>query len=211
MLRETAEYFSRMLIEHNGRLVTAPCFSTEHGPRTMGNTYEQTLIAQLYIDAVKAANALNADPDLVAKWNDILSRLHPIEIGESGQIKEWYHEKKLGEIGEKGHRHLSHLLGLYPCDIINKRKNPEYLDAAVVSLNDRGDKSTGWGTCMRIAEWARAGNGNRAHKLIQNLLSHCIFITLFVTHPPLQLHVTFAPHPSAVSDRRQFRLHCLHQ
>ena len=191
MLKECAEYFSKLLVEHNGRLVTAPCYSPEHGPRTMGNTYEQALLWQLYDDSIKSAKALNIDADLIEKWIDIQSKLKPYEIGEDGQVKEWYHETKLGEIGQHHHRHMSHLLGVFPCNVVNWYENPDIIKAAIVSMNDRTDKSTGWSMGQKINTWARVGDGDRTLKVIGDLFKNGIYPNLWDLYPPFQIDGNF--------------------
>ena len=192
MLKEAALLYDQILIEDKktGRLVSAPAYSPEHGPVTAGNTYEQSLIWQLYEDAATAAEILGKDEDKAKEWRQRQAKLKPIEIGESGQIKEWYTETTLGSMGEKGHRHMSHLLGLFPGDLISV-DNADYMDAAIVSLKERGEKSTGWGMGQRINAWARTGDGNQAHKLIKNLFHDGIYPNLWDTHTPFQIDGNF--------------------
>lgn len=201
MLEEEAKLYETILKEvtyPNGvtRLSTVPAYSPEHGPYTAGNAYENSLVWQLFNDCIEAANALNeAEPgtvseETIAKWTDIKDQLKPIEIGDSGQIKEWYHETTLGSEGERGHRHMSHLLGLFPGDLISSDR-PEYLEAAKISLNHRGNNATGWGLAQRINSWARVKDGDRAMVLIESLFKNGMYSNLWDAHAPFQIDGNF--------------------
>ncbi|MFR9132593.1 MAG: glycosyl hydrolase family 95 catalytic domain-containing protein, partial [[Ruminococcus] lactaris] len=192
MMKEEAKLYNKMLVRGaDGKLVSSPAFSPEHGPVTNGNTYEQSLIWQLYEDTIKAAEVLGKDADLVATWKANQADLKgPIEVGDSGQIKEWYTETTFNHtasgstLGEGyNHRHMSHLLGLFPGDLITE-DNAEWFAAAKVSMQNRTDVSTGWGMAQRINSWARLGDGNKALQLIENLFKNGIYANLFDYHEP---------------------------
>lgn len=154
--------------------------------QTKGCAFDQEMIWESFHDALKAADILKEESPFLRTIKEQIGKLDAIQIGESGQIKEYREEKKYSDIGDPRHRHISHLCALYPGTLINA-ETPEWLKAATVTLNNRGDKSTGWGVAHRLNLWARVKNGDMAYQRFQLLLKKYILENLWNMHPPFQI------------------------
>ncbi len=148
------------------------------------NNYNMLLAAQeLGIDFSDTANE---DYAIIQRVLEQLDKYDPIRVGLSGQVKEFFEEEYYGDMGEKIHRHISQLVGLYPGNVINGT-TPAWLDAAEYTLTQRGDEATGWGVAHRLNLWARVQRGDRAHDLLNQLLSANTATNLWDLHPPFQI------------------------
>ncbi|MBQ3015446.1 MAG: glycoside hydrolase N-terminal domain-containing protein [Clostridia bacterium] len=158
---------------------------------TEGTTYSQSFAYLNNRHLLEAAELLGiADDELITEVKRQIDKYDAILVGYSGQIKEFREENYYGEIGEWEHRHISQLVGLFPGEMINS-ETPAWLDAAEVTLNERGVGVRGWSDAHKIALFARTKNGERAHDLYESLLKTFTSTNLWNLQYPYQIDGNF--------------------
>ena len=213
VMKGAAEFMLGFLVEYEGKLVTCPSTSPEnefraHGTTcagTYGATCDIAILRDLFENCLEAQKVLGQD-ETHDRMLDALARMPGFAVGKFGQIMEWQEDFEETEVP---HRHLSHLYGVFPANVV-----PEELDEAVrVTMERRGDESAAWEATWRAAIWARLGDGDRAFKVLTNQMVETgrsdtflwpdgkggMYVNLLDAYPPFQVDGVLG-YPAAVGE-----------
>lgn len=193
VLQASVDFFEDFLIEdEQGRLVTSPSVSPENtyirsdgvrGCLCEGPAMDTEILSELLRGYLGACEVLQKPSALAQRANRILERLPKLGVGRHGQLMEWREDY---DEAEPGHRHISHLYGVYPGSSITRQDTPELMRAAQTTLERRlsfGGGHTGWSRAWIIGLWAKFLNGEKVYENLHALLADSTFPNLMDNHP----------------------------
>ena len=222
ILKGSAEFMLDVLVEDGkGNLITSPSVSPENNfivpasgkcaATSYGTTCDLAIIREVLSATWSAAEVLGVDSELQGNIHAVLEQLYPYQIGKRGDLQEWYHDF---DAKDPHHRHVSHLVGVFPGNQISAEKVPELAKAAMRTIELRSPFSTGWSKGWRVGLYARLLDGESGYNYYRSLLSYTrelntkvkasgvmggTYPNMLDAHPPFQIDANFAA-PAGVAE-----------
>ncbi len=190
-LKEVAAFFEDYLVKKDGIYHIAPSQSPENRFEGTGDfpvsigvdcAMDVEFVMDTFRTCIEMTEEMGVDEDRRAIWQEILDHLPPLTADSQGRLNEFDRERI--EV-EPGHRHLSHLYGLYPGELFPE--GHPLRKACERSLDYRlsnGGGHTGWSRSWVACLMARLGRTKDCWEHLTALICDFATETLLDLHPP---------------------------